>query len=351
MKTLFLVLGALLTIHSAALAGDIANVVVSAAQPVASVQLVDQKFEPIYGEEPYEATCAREVLDHMQTVCHTENSQVCQGGQEVCENVRGSVCRNNVCTDVVRRECHTTARTCTDVPRRVCSDQAVYRTDYYSCTRYRTVVVGQRLVKTFNHAIEVVLQDAAALGSASLNIVVQANQLSLSARLAGSFPQNILNHQIIDLPSTDSGAVAQINKRIVISLGLPAALANKILAGQLLDLELGHEAAKMKLANVSELIPHLKLAIRIKRNRAIGGDSTLFDDVVNSSKLSLVAQAADILAIIPFEKLGIDSLNSKKHDIRVSVSLNAGNVLNAQDFSAALSKTLDGELKRVNPSF
>jgi hypothetical protein len=351
MKTVFLVLGAMLVIHSAALANQTANVVVSAAQPTASVQVVDQKFEPIYGQEAYEATCSRQVLDHMETACHDESSQVCSGGQEVCENVRGSVCRNNVCTDVVRRECHTTPQSCTNVPRRVCADQAVYRTDFYSCTQYRTVVTGQRLVKTFNHSVEVVLQDTAAIAGASLNVELTATEGVVTPRLINSLKLGILNYENIILTSSDLGATAQIARRIVITAGLPAKLVNKILTAQLTDLELGHEAAKFKLVNMADLLQNLNFSIRIVRNRAIGGDSTLFEGAVASNQLSLVAQGADIQAIVPFEKLQIDSLNSRKHDIHVSVSLNAGNVLNYADFEAALNKRLEGDLTKVKPSF
>ncbi|MBS1960310.1 MAG: hypothetical protein JST80_12605 [Bdellovibrionales bacterium] len=351
MKTVFLVLGAMLVIHSAALANQIANVTVSAAHPSASVQLVDQKFEPIYGQEPYEATCSREVLDHMQTVCHDEFSQVCSGGGEVCENVRDQVCRNNVCTPITRRECHTTPQSCTDVPRRVCTDQAVYRTDFYSCTQYRTVVTGQRLVKTFNHSVEVVLRDTKAIAGADLNVELTAVEGVITPRLTNSLKLGLLNYDIAILSSDDNGATAQAARRIVITAGLPGRLVNQIMTAQLTDLELGHEAAKFKLTNMADLLQNLNLSIKIVRNRAIGGDSILYNGTVSSNQLSLVARNADIQVIVPFEKLQIDSLNSLKHDLHVSVSLNVGNVLNYADFQTALSKKLEADLKKVKPSF
>jgi hypothetical protein len=352
MKTVLYFFGALLTIHSASLADTLdrsAIAVVSSAQPIASVQLVDQKFEPIYEEQPYQATCSREVLDHVEAVCVTSNDQVCSGGGRVCRQVRDQVCNDRGCTPIHREVCEDQPRSCTNVPRRSCSDHPVYRTDYYSCTRYRTVVVGQRLVKTFQHQVEVVLDNPAAAGAQALQLQVSANQGQIGVQLISSFADHLLHQQIQDLGQTDSGDVVQIRKRIVITHGISGAIARQILSSSIADLKLGFEAAKFRIVNGAALAPHLKLAIRIKRNRRIGGDSTLYDGTQLSSQLGFVGQGADLQALIPLQRLGIEGLSSKRHDIELSISLNVANVLNTADFGAAAGKVLEANLKGINP--
>jgi hypothetical protein len=341
----------LLALQTDVLAAQSAQVILSAQDASQSVQLTDQRFEPIYAQQPYETTCSREVVDHVETRCETYNDSVCSGGGEVCQTTNDSVCNSNGCVSVPRRSCHSTAQTCHSVPRRACSDHNVYRTQHYSCTQYRTVAVGQRLVKTFNHQVEIALENPSAFIDESLQISITASENTISAKLSNSFNRNILAYQVLKLSEGDAGSVLNSSKKIVISMGLSAQVANQILSSSLQSLELGRNAIRFNLLNAAELAQNLNFAIKLVRNRAIGGDSVLFEGSIASSKLNLVAATGALNVLVPYEKLQIDSINSLKHDLSISVSLNAEKVLNASDFSAALNKRLGASLNRVKATF
>lgn len=317
------------------------------------ISLTDQKFEPVYESQPYETTCSREVLDHVENVCQTISDNVCSGGAEVCETANDSVCNSGGCTNVPRRVCHTTPATCVDVPRRVCSDHNVFRTDYYSCTQYHDVVVGQRLVKTFNHQIEVTVANPALLSGAVLTLSVAASEASLSARLANSFPGGLLNYQVATINESDSGMMLNRQEKIVIDLALSAVLLQQMNTVSMDNLALGTSAVRFQLRNASELAGHLSIGIRIIRNRSLFGNATRYDGTLDSATLGLVGQGSDIQALIPFQKLSIDPISNLRHDLTVSAKLNPGTapLLNAADFQAQLSKNVEQSITKVKPSF
>jgi hypothetical protein len=64
-----------------------------------------------------------------------------------------------------------------------------------------------------------------------------------------------------------------------------------------------------------------------------------------------VAQGNAIKALIPFQKMGVDSIGATRHDLSVSVSLDPGAILNAADFRFDLDKKLQQSLSKVNPTF
>ena len=351
MKTLNFIITVLSIIQGEALASTAGQATITAQQPVQIIQLTDQKYEPIYGEEPYQSTCSREVFDHTETVCHTEYDNVCHGGGEVCTTHDDSVCNSSGCTTVPRRECHTNPQVCTNVPRRECNDHAVYRTDYYSCVKYRTVVVGQRLVKTFNHQIEVAMQDAQVLGGASLAVAISVSEESVNASLMNSFSAGILNYRVDRIQAADAGSIENLVTRITIEKGLSAEQVSEIRAISIDQLELGHSALRFKINRAVELAQNLKIAVKLVRNPKLWASTTLYDGSVKTSALGLVSQGSQIQALIPFQKLGIESINDARHDLQVSVSIDAGKILNRSDFSGDLSRHLDLSLMKTHASF
>lgn len=338
---------------SAQASPNIGQLTLTAQNSTQRILLTDQRFEPIYESQPYEATCSREVLDHVENVCQTISDSVCSGGAEVCETVNDSVCNSGGCNNVPRRVCHTTPRGCVDVPRRVCSDHNVFRTDFYSCTQYHDVVVGQRLVKTFNHQVEVTIANPALLAGAALNIRVDASEAALAARLSNSFPAGLLNYQVATINESDTGMMLNRQEKIVVDLALPAALIQKMDTVSLANLELGNSAVRFQLKNAAELATHLNIGIRIVRNRALFGNSTRYDGTLDSSTLGLVGQGSDIQALIPFQKLNIDAIGNLRHDLTISAKLNPGSapLLNAMDFRAELDKNIEQSITKVKPSF
>lgn len=351
MKTVLVIFGLLIAIRSSSLAAQVVSAELTTSNASAVVQLVDKKFEPIYAQEPYETTCSREVLDHTETQCSTYDDTVCSGGGTVCVTENDSVCNSQGCTTVPRRSCHTEPQSCTTVPRTSCTDRPVYRTEYYSCTQYRTIVVGQKLVKTFNHTIEVALADSQIAVSGALKVEVVAIEGNTQARLVGSYASNILNYQVSDVAVDDRGDVMNINRRVLITKGIEGASALKILSAQIQNLALGSSAVRFDFTQAGSLAKALKMKIKIVRNRRIGRDSVLAEQIISTSSLSLVSQGETLKVLVPLEKIGLSSLSSNRHDVEVSVSLDVGQVLNASEFQAALNKSISEQLTGVKPSF
>jgi hypothetical protein len=353
MRTLLLGLLAITGFQMSAFAATSAPVTLSAQTGAQTLQLSVSQYQDVYGQEPYQATCNRSVFDHNESSCQTVYDSVCHGGGEVCQTVNDSVCNSSGCTTVPRRVCQTTAPVCQQVPRQSCSTRAVYRTEYYACTQYRTVVTGQELVKTYNHQVEVSIADPSALNGAQLNLVVGANLGAVSATLQGSFPAGLLSYKITTLSQNDVGNVSNISERIVISLAVPAAVANQILNASLPSAELGRNAIRFTFKNGAQLANNLKIAINLVRNRAIGANTTLYNDSLDSSTLSLVGQGTDLSVLIPLQRLNVEALGSNKYDLGVSISLNTGSdtLLNANDFTAQINQRAAVSYSRINATF
>ena len=341
----------LLGIQTLAHANQGGSVQVSPQQPRQMIQLRDERYEPIYGEVPYASTCSREVFDHYENRCHTEMDSVCQGGGEVCTTENDSVCNSRGCTSVPRRVCHTTPRSCTSVPRNVCAQYAVRRTEYYSCTRYRTEVVGQRLAKAYQHQIEVVLDSAQALGNEALSVALQIHEESVSAMLQSSYAQSILNYRVEVLNRVDANDVIILNERIVITEGLGRDLAEQIFRGAVSGLELGHSAIRFQIENEAQLLNSLSIHLKLVRNPKLWASTTLYEGSLSASSLGLVSQGSNVNAVIPMSRLGVDEIGDRRYNVSVSVSLDAGKVLNKRDFDGVLSKTLEQSRDKIYATF
>ncbi len=334
-------------------AGESAEVSMSAANSSQTIQLMDQRFEPIYETQPYETTCSRQVLDHTESVCNTVSDSVCSGGGESCETVNDSVCNSSGCTNVPRRVCHTTPRSCVDVPRRVCHDQNVFRTDYYACTQYRQVVVGERLVKTFHHQIEVMIADPSILGSSTINLQLTAAENTISARMSNSFSGGLLSYETSIISESDSGSFSNRVERITVKLALSRTVLEKIGTASLERLELGRNAFRFEVKNAADIADHLSFSIRLVRNRSIFGDSTRYDGTQSAAQLGLVGQGGNIQAIVPYQKLSTESVGNNRHDLTLSIKLNPGSapLLNAFDFQGQLDRKLEQRLSKAKPTF
>jgi hypothetical protein len=352
MKTTHMILFTILLLSRVdALAQERQSVSLEPGVPVQMVSLVDQRHEPVYGEEPYAATCTREVYSHDESVCHTVSDTVCQGGGEVCTTESDSVCNSQGCVEVPRRVCHNTPQTCSEVPRRVCESRAVYVTQYYSCTRYRTVVVGQRLVKTFQHQVEVRVEDPSILAGKRIQVAVNVREAALSVELLSSFPEGLLLHSIEKVRAQDSGDLEQIISRIVLRRGLSADFVRKVESASISGLELGRSGIRLDLPGLAGLESSLRVQIELVRNPKAWLKKTLYRDEVKSSGLGWVSQGSVIRALVPFQKLGVEEISKKRHDLKVGLRLDPESVLNVRDFRAAFDRRIEGELSKVSPSF
>lgn len=336
----------------AAQAGSSSQVELSAAGALQTAQLSDQRFEPIYQQQNYQDTCSRQVVDHVSTTCSTVSSNVCHGGGEVCTTQNSQVCNSHGCTTVPRRSCHSSPRTCESVPRRVCSDHAVMRTEHYSCTRTRTVQVGQRLVKTFQHNVEVVIDRPELLQGQKLTIALNANEASVSASLLSSFALNLLTVESQNLSNSDSGSNQIIGTRIIVHVDAATQLIGRILMSSVQDLALHYSSINFKIAGAAELAQSLVINVNLSQIRPIINDKTIVSQSINSSELSLVAQGGDLIVALPLEKLGAGGLKSKRHNLSVSISIKRPSlsVLNTRDLEVILNKKLESSLSGVYPN-
>jgi hypothetical protein len=232
----------------------------------------------------------------------------------------------------------------------VCENQAVYSTEYYSCTRYRTVVVGQRLVKTFQHQIEVRAEDPASLGASELRLGVRADEASLKVALLSSFSEALLSHSVEKVREQDVGDRVMIVSRIVIRRSLSAAQVRKLNGATLSNLVLDRSTIRMDLDGLSELSSNLVLSIRLKRTPKVWFHSTLYEGEVSSASLRGVGQGEVLKLAIPLSKLGVEELSKNRHELKVQVRLDQSSVLNARDFEAETARRIEGILEGVKPA-
>jgi len=347
-RVLFTILS-VLSIPSAH-ASQVSQVRLSANAAEQSIQMTDKTFEPIYENQPYQATCSREVLDHMESVCSTVSDNVCRGGEEVCTTQADQVCNTHGCTSVPRRVCSAGPQVCQSVPRRVCNDQAVMRTEFYSCTQYHDVVVGQRLVKTFQNSVEVSVDRPELLQDQALTISLLARENAVTPTLVSSFPLNLLTVETQTTSTSDNGAIAMLATRITIRVGESIATLNQLLSSSVQELALSPSSITLMLPGVASLVNELSLNVSLTQHRAIIADKKLFVGTLDLAGLS-VTQGGGIRVTLPLAKMNLSSLASKRHNVSVSISLKRPSlsILNEKDVDAVLNKKLEATIKDITP--
>lgn len=336
---------------SSALATESSHVILSSTQSSKTVQLVAKKYEPITEQRPYQTTCSREVHDHDETSCSTVDRQSCSGGGTVCSAEDDQVCNSQGCTTIQRMSCRTEPESCTSTPETSCSSTPVYRTETYSCTEYETVVVGQRLVKTFNHTIEVMIDRPEVLAGQELKLAVNANDADVGLSLQSSFNTYLLTVEKKKISESDAGTEATISTRLTIKVDFPVPSLNQILTSSIQNLELTYSGIRFDLKGLADLSKHLNINVGLVQQRRIFRDLVLFSGTIDSSTLSLKASGDDLRVSIPVGKMDLNGLNSKKHDLRISVSFKKPTleILNAPDLSEVLSKKIEAGLQSVHP--
>ncbi len=335
-------------------ASQVSQIELSEGAASQSLQMMDQKFEPIYEEQPYQDTCSRDVLDHMETVCSTTNDTVCHGSDgQVCETENDQVCNSRGCTTIPRRVCRQEQRVCEVVPRRSCSDHAVMRTEYFSCTKYRTVVVGHRLVKTFHHNIEVLVDRPELLQGQRLVISMLARESAITPTLVSSFALNVLTVESQRVSVSDQGASAILVTRILVHVGVSTSVVGKILTSSVQELKLYSSAVTLKLPGLAELAQSLMIRVSLSQHRDLWSDKGLFDGSLASASLAPVVEGDSLRITIPMSKMNLSSLKSnKRHNLKVSVSLVRPSlpILNENDLSALINKRLEAALSKLTPN-
>lgn len=329
-------------------AASSASVELSAAAASQSVQLKDEKYEPIYESQPYEDTCSREVFDHTETSCST--SQHCSGGGTVCSDEPDQVCNSHGCTTITRRSCHTEPESCSDSTS--CSDRPVYRTEYYTCTKYRDVVVGHRLVKTFYHQVEVMIEEPQILQGQKMQIVVNAYEGRVALKLQNAFTTHLLLVEAQKISDSDTATEQKLSQKIVIKKGFTVEVLNQLLSSKIENLELFHSGIKFELKGLSELREHLNIGVSLVQQRKVLKDLVIFSGTIESSALSPVVAGKDLKIMVPLEKMKLDFLKSKRHLVEISVSFKKPSlsILNDTDLSSILKHHVEGEVDGVYPN-
>lgn len=351
MKALLIASTLLSLFQVEALASNSADAFLSQSQRTQLIDIMDQQYEPITEQQPYQATCSRQVLDRHVTRCTTVNVTSCSGGGQVCSTRSDTVCNSSGCRTIPRRVCSNRPRVCHTSPRQSCNTYPVYRTDHYSCTQYRTVVVGQRLVKTYNHTVEVILDDSVQLAEKSLLIKVLANQNHVTAALATPFTDALLPYSIEVVGQSDSSAVQDLAEKVVIR-AIDAKKIKEIQTASIEGLELGYEAFKFKLKGGADLADLVNMKVELVRNRKFWFDKTLIDDVFDAASLGLVSRGEDVEALVPLQKLGVDDeLTRFRYDLSVSLKLKAVQALNSNEFAEDFNRVISKDLNKTYAEF
>ena len=328
------------------------TVILSAASSRADVQLIAQKFDTIYGTESYASTCQRQVVDHTETRCHTVIGQSCSAGSEVCSTTNDSVCNSHGCTSVPRRSCHAGAQSCHSVSHEACGSENVYRNQSYACTRTRQVPVGQTLVKTFNHTVDVSLTPAliAALADQTITVSVNADESTVTPQVAIPFPAALLTYDVAQAVVSDTTTVQNSKETITIDYGMPGDAARKMELATAENLELGSDSFRFSLTNGAGLEKYLTLGIKLVKTRAIWFPSTAFDGDLKTSLLTLATEGPNLKVVVPYTALQLGSIGGRC-SLDVNIKLDASKVLNVSDFQAALQKNLSLSLSKQKPSY
>lgn len=129
------ILGALFLVSSLVQASSSGTIEFNGADKEKEVKLSVTVYKTVYHTEYYEDTCSREVYDGTEEVCRSVPHQECTGAGPACRHVCHNGPNGQICRDV----CSEGNRTCSTEYSQSCSQQARYRTEYYSCTRSRTV--------------------------------------------------------------------------------------------------------------------------------------------------------------------------------------------------------------------
>ena len=329
-------------------ANEVKQVELSLNSASKTVQITDQKFDPIYESQPYETTCEREVLDHTETSC--SDVQSCSGGGTVCEDSPDQVCNSSGCTSISRRSCHTESESCST--SQSCSDHPVYRTESYSCTQYHDVQVGQKLVKTFYHTIEVVMEDTDLLKNQSLPLNVMVSEGSAMVKTINPFTSFLLLMESKVVSDDNSSTEEKISQRLTIKKGESGDSIKQILNGKMEKLKLTSSGIGFNLTGMSDLSKDLNISISLVQYRLIFKNRTLFEGLIQSSDLPTTVAGKDLVVSIPVEKMKIGYLNSKKHNLNVSVSLKATGLpmVNEADFSKAFQVQIQDHQEKVIPN-
>ncbi len=382
MKFSVLVLLAVTGFQSSALAADSSGqVALSAGKASQTIQLVDQKYDPVYTEVPYQTTCTRQVFDHNETecsttydsVCHdgpqecdTVSDSVCHGGGQVCETTNDSVCNSSgcttvprrechdespVCTDVPRRECHDGSPVCTDVPRQSCSQEPVYRNEDYTCTQYEEEQTGETLVKTYNHNVTVTVANPEILAASGLKINVSATENQVTAVLSNAYTSALLTYAMKVTATSDTGDVLTQSENIVIDVAATAEALKAFQSGSMTGLTLGKNEFRFNIPGAASLQNNLNLSVNLVRTPTLWFKSTKVDKTIASSQLGLVTQGSDLKAIVPWAKLGEKALKKVKYSLTVTASLNLGTLLNPADFNGFLNKQVSQSITKSDPTF
>lgn len=336
----------------AALAASDNPLSLSAANPSAKSQLAAQKFDIIYGTEPYASTCQRQVVDHTETRCHTVSGQSCSAGSEVCSTTSDSVCNSHGCTSVPRRSCHAGPQSCHSVSHEACGSENVYRNESYACTRNRQVAIGQTLVKTFNHSVEVNLTPTliAAIADQTIQINLSAEEAAVTPQVATPFPSVLLTYDVKQTVVNDSPTIESSQEIITIDFGMPGDAARKMDSVTAENLELGSDSFRFNLPNGAGLEKYLSLGIKLVKIPAVWFSHTVFDGEIKTSTLTLASEGPNLKVTVPYEALNLGSIGGR-YSLDVGIKLAAGKILNTSDFQAALQKNLSLSLSKQKPSY
>ncbi len=345
MKLLAALLLGLSSLSSATLAQT--NAPFNFNQANQAISLDQKDFETIYRTDQVPDTCYRDEVQGTRTECHTEYDRQCH-----TESFP-------VCTNVPRRECHTTqqcrtvqdrvcnSRGCTTINRRVCNpvqscrttSDRVCRTDHrticrniprqacteipnvvkvpYACTRPVQVPIGQELKLHTVAQVAVNLVNFAEVGATQDILVAQLNNGVVT--IAAQNPTtNAFLYQVVGQQRSEQ-MISATEKVVTYSISVMATSIQKLnafLNSQINNGKLFYDHLEFNL--LGSLNVPLKGHLKVVQYRRARSDIIMIDDDFGSSAVI----GHDGIQSIAFNAFGVSSLNGATHLVELSLKLN-----------------------------
>lgn len=340
---------------------DQRSVFFSFNQANVAVQLDQKDFQTIYRTDQVQDTCFRDEIQGTRTQCHTENDRRCHTENNTqchtenfpvctniprrqchttnqCHNVPDRVCNSHGCTTIQRRVCqpvqscsttndrvchHEQRRVCNNFPQQVCQNfphevcqQVPNHVQVpYSCTRTVQVPIGQELKFHTVANVQLNLVNFAEVGATQdiLHAQLNGGMILLTAQNPTS---NAFIYQIVDQQRSEQMTSAT-EKVITYHISVVATSIQKLndsLNAQITNTKLFYDRLDFSILG-SLSIPfkgHVKVVEYYHRKAYI---------IIDSDFASNILVGQNGVQHLSFSPFGIKSLESATHLVELSLSL------------------------------
>lgn len=388
------------------------------SEPSGKIEFSQKLMKDVTKEEPYEATCSKQVHDGYETVCHDVRKERCHTVSGQCGNRTKRVCHNNppqkvctntpqschnytdrvckqrpktckqvcnggscrqvcvggdtFCTNVTKKKCTGGGQTCRtvgggqschnesvyscDPDRRVCepyydkvcNEEARFRTEYYSCTKYRSYTVQELdylldAIANLNFTEEANSSDSP-VETFSLSIS-KAGKPTLSVQDSGKYliSSNLTHFNMQEIEPQKKQAIANYDIQLI-----PLSKFDSLRDAQIKEVLFDSKERKIEvyLAHHISFLPHLEIKV-IKKRPVLDKIKTLFEGNIKASHIEIKQSSEGSIIEIDLSQEQIKwSKGEYSFDIELEISPEIANLLNPD----LLPKIKIKETKKVRVS-